>query len=336
MRTRLLIGFCLGISLIILGTSLFIWYAGRRLARGTLLFGVSQELLANPPIASKPGIADRIVHGIDPISLLDDKPTGASNAATYYIEVIRSMAARDAAGSLERLPDGAFILTDNEFETFIEGVHQATCDFSTEAVSLDGKPVRIAPATAVSDNIAHVSWLRQAASAVAAHGEQYEASDDIGAAIQCYEGTVKFGFDVESDRESILQALVGASIQKAGASKLKQLYESEGDSYRAQQWSDFLDDLEVFTARFKDKMQILTRNVGLGPEAVANGLWMLEHDEDHVFRREAIAGLGVSRIFAKDVVDPVLEKTAHDDPDPYVREAAQNALLLAPLREEGN
>ena len=329
MKSRVLIAFAIGTLLIVLGTGAILWYVVRHLPGGPLLFGISEQMLANPPIASIPGVADRIVHGIDPLSLLQDQPTGASNAATSYIEVVRSLASRQAEGSLDRSPEGIYILTDSEFDTFLEGARQTGCDFSKESLVLDGKPVRLAPAADISDSLAHLSWLREIGRAVIEHGAQHEAAGRPTAALQLYEATVKFGFDVERGRESIIQVLTGAAIQKMGAQKLRQFYEANGAALRAQQWSDFLDDLNDFISKFKDKTNTLMKTVGLTPESVANGLWILEHDKDHLFRREALAGLGVQRVLARDTVDPVLERIADNDPDPYIREAARNALKLA-------
>jgi len=333
LKRPLLAALFLGICLIFLGTGLFIWHAARQLARGSLLFGISEELLANPPIASEPGIANRIVYRVDPIAFLQNRPTGTSNAAASYIEVIISLTAREATGSLDRSPDGIYQLSDTEFEIFMEGVRRQTCDFSRETLILEGKPVRLAPVTHVSDNPAHILWLRQIARAVVARGKIYEANGDSEAAIRCYESTVKFGVDIMRGRESILQVLAGAAVQKMGAQNLKEFYESEGDTLRARQWSDFLDDLERFVTKFREKTKLLTNATMLNQESIVNRLWILRHDEDHVFRREALAGLAVSRFLARDTVDPVLEDVALNDPDPYVREAAQNALKLVSLPE---
>jgi hypothetical protein len=333
LKSRILIAFAIGILLIVLGTGAILWYVVRHLPGGALLFGISEQMLANPPIASIPGVTDRIVHGIDPVSLLQDQPTGALNAATSYIEVVRSLAARHAEGSLELSPEGIYILTDSEFDTFLEGARQTDCDFSKESLVLDGKPVRLAPAAAISDSLEHLSWLREIGRAVIERGAQYEAAGRTSEALQLYEATVKFGFDVERGRESIIQVFCGAAIQKMGAQKLKQFYEANGAALRAQQWSDFLDDLEIFQLKFKDKTDMLIKAVDFTPESVANGLWILEHDQDHVFRREALTGLRVKRVLACDTIDPVLERIAESDPDPYVREAAQNALKSMPVPE---
>ena len=89
-----------------------------------------------------------------------------------------------------------------------------------------------------------------------------------------------------------------------------------------------MKDVDSIIERFKDKTTRLTTTAGTGPEAIANRLWILEHDEDHVFRREALTGLGAMRAFAPAIIGPALKRTAADDPDPYVREAAQNALRM--------
>ena len=335
MKKSLLIASCLCVLLLIAGTGVFVWYAAKQFARASPFFGVSGEMLANPPIASDPGIANRIVHGIDPISLLNNKPTGAANAATSYIEVVRLLAAREAQGTLEYSSPGALTISDTEFEIFMDGVRQANCDFSRESLILDGKPVRLAPAVDVSDALGHLLWFRKMGGAVLARGKRHEARGKTEAAVRCYEGAVKFGFDVEKGRESLIQALIGASIQKSAAQELSEFYGSVSDEENRQRWSGFLADLDRFVGKFKNKTKMLTKTVGFGPEAVANGLWILEHDEDHLFRREALVGLGVQRFFAPDVIKPVLERTALSDPDPYVREAAQNALKLAPSLSAG-
>ncbi|NQU08587.1 MAG: HEAT repeat domain-containing protein [Candidatus Abyssubacteria bacterium] len=335
MRKSLLIASCLCVLLLIAGTGLFVSYAAKQFVRGSLFFGVSGEILANPPIASEPGITNRIAHGIDPISLLNNKPTGAANAATSYIEVVRLLAAREAQGTLEYSSPGFLTISDTEFEIFMDGVRQVNCDFSRESLILDGKPVRLAPTVDVSDTLGHLSWFRKMGGAVLARGKRHETRGETEAAVRCYEGAVKFGFDGEKGRESLIQALIGASIQKSAAQELREFFESVGDEENRQRWSDFLADLDRFVGKFKDKTKMLTKTVGLGPEAVANGLWILEHDEDHLFRREALVGLGVQKFFAPGVIIPVLGRTAVSDPDPYVREAAQNALKLAPSLSAG-
>ena len=311
------------------------FYAGKHFARGTLLFGISEELLANPPIAFEPGITDRIEHGIDPIPLLNDQPTGAGNAATYYIEVVRSLSTRQAEAPAPSPQSEAGIFTREDFETFLEGVRQANCDLSSESLILDGKPIRLAPAVDFSDNLAHVSWFWKIARAAIDRGAEFETEAEPEKARLYYEATVKFGRDIEEGRESILQVFMGAAVQKMGAEKLRDFYDREGETAKARQWEDYLEDLKSFTSRFKDKTNKLVRNAGLKPETVANGLWILKHDEDHLFRREALATLMISRVLAPDIVDPILGEIAENDPDPYVREAAQNALKpVNILREE--
>ena len=312
--------------LLIFGSGLFIFYVGQHLARGTLLFGISEELLANPPIASEPGITDRIEHGIDPIHLLSEQPTGAGNAATYYIEVVRSVSIRQAEAPATSPQSEIDIVTREDFETFLEGVRQANCDFSSESLILDGKPVRLAPAVDFSDNLAHVSWFRKIARAAIDCGTEFETEAEPEKARQYYEATVKFGRDIEEGRESILQVFMGAAVQRMGAEQLRDFYDREGETAKAMQWENYLEDLKAFTSRFKDKTSKLVRNVGLEPETAANGLWILKHDEDHLFRREVLAALMISRVLAPDIVDPILEEIARNDPDPYVREAAGIAL----------
>jgi len=319
---KLIIGFCLGILLLILGTGLLIYYSAKQLARGTLFFGISQELLANPPIASKPGIGDRIEHGIDPLSMLSDQPTGAGNAATYYIEVIRSLAAREISS-----PD-APTLTEDEFQTFMEGARQGRCDFSTESLTLEGKPVRLAPVVNISNTVDHLFHLRQIARAVIERGSRHEADGSFEFALSCREATLKFGYNIEKGRESIVQVLVGIAVQKMAAEELKAFHERRGNDEETLKWNDFILDLESFSSRFQGKAKELTQTFGFSPEAVANALWVLEHDEDPLFRREVLTTLGIARAFVPGLVDPVLEEIAHNDPDPYVREAAQNALLF--------
>lgn len=334
MNKRLLIAACLGILAIVLGTGLLIFVAGGWLARGTFFFGISDELLANPPIASEPGITDRIEHGIDPISLFDSEPAGAGNAATYYIEVVRSLAAREIGAMGRGSPIDDWIPSDEEFETFLKGVRQTECDFSAESLVLDGTPVRLTPVVDVTDNLNHLSWFRRFAKAVVKRGEKHENDGEYEAALQCYEATVKFGLDVEAGRESLLQVFVGVSLQKMGAEKLKEYFERRGESEKVRQWEDYLKDLEIFTGKFKDKTNRLIRSISLDVESAADRLWILKHDDDHLFRREVLTGLAVTMAVARDVVEPELEKTAENDPDPYVREAARNALKLGGRMEE--
>lgn len=328
MKKPVIVFLCFGIFLAILGTGLLVWYAANRLIHKRFVLHIPSELLRDPPISSEPGIEKRIVHGVDPVTLFLHKPMGASNAATSYLEVVRSLEAREADGAAERLSSRAFNLTDRELEMFLDGVYQTRCDFSQESLVLTGKPVRLAPVVNVADSVGHLSWFRQVARAIVARGEEFESSGESEKAVTCYEGVVKFGYDIEKGRESLLQVLVGASVQKSGVLKLKELYEDAGDAERLQRWTDFLSDLEDFIGKFREKMNKLIRVSWMTPEAIANGLWVLEHDEDHVFRREILVGLGAARVFAPDVVGPSIERAAMEDPDPYVREAAQNALKL--------
>jgi hypothetical protein len=326
LKRNLLIAICLGTLLLVFSTGLFLFYVGRQLARGTLLFGISEELLANPPIASEPGIANRITHGIDPISLLNDQPTGAGNAATYYVDVVRSVAERRADATAPDAQSDGSLLIEEDLKTFMEGVRQVNCDFSSESLILGGKPVRLAPVVDFSDNLDHVSWLRKIAQAVIDRGSEYETDAEAEKARRCYEAVVKFGVDIEAGRESILQVFLGAAVQRMGVEKLISFYTGEGDPAKAEQWRNYLADLETFISSFKNKTNKLIRSAGLTPETVANGLWVLQHEEDPLFRREVLSTLRISRILAPDVVDPVLEDIAANDPDSYVREAAQNAL----------
>lgn len=328
MNKKLIMGFCLGILLLILGTGLLIYYSARQLARGTFIFGISRELLANPPIASEPGIADRIEHGIDPLSMLSDEPTGAGNAATYYVEVMRSLAAREPEGARDISPLASPTLTEDEFQAFMEGVRQGRCDFSTESLVLDGKPVRLGPTVNISDSLGHIFWFRRIARAVIERGSRREAEGKLESALKRYEATLKFGYDIEKGRESVIQVFVGVAVQKMAAEKLNTFHERRGNGEEVRRWGEFLLDLDGFISKYRGKTKKLTETFGFSPEAVANALWILEHDEDPLFRREVMTTLGISRAFVPDLVEPVLEETAHNDPDPYVREAAQNALLL--------
>ncbi len=97
--------------------------------------------------------------------------------------------------------------------------------------------------------------------------------------------------------------------------------------------SDLKKAAKEFGLTEAQKTKLLTNAAMLDQESIANRLWILRHDEDNLFRREALAGLAVSRLLARDTVDPVLEDVARNDPDPYVREAAQNALKLVSLPE---
>jgi hypothetical protein len=327
-KKNLLIAFFLGILLLVFGSGLFIFYAGKQLARGALLFGISEELLANPPIASEPGIADRIEHGINPIPLLKHQPTGAGNAATYYIEVVRSVSTREAEAPTPSSQARTDILTRQDFETFLEGARQANCDFSAEALVLNGKPVRLAPAVDFADNLAHISWFRKIARAAIDRGAEFETESDPEMARQYYEAAIKFGVDIEAGRESILQVFMGVAAQKMGAEKLRDFLEQEGEIETARQWDDYLDDLETYISKFKSKTNTLVRSAGLTRETVANGLWILEHDADPLFKRETLATLRVAKVLAPDIVDPVLEEIARNDPDPYVREAAKISLNM--------
>jgi hypothetical protein len=226
------------------------------------------------------------------------------------------------------------MLTDEDLRIFLDGVDQADCDFSRESLVLDGKPVRLAPAVDVADNLAHLQYFRKISRAVVERGEQYQSDGDPEMALRCYEGVVKFGGDIERGRESLLQVFLGAAVQKSGARKLKEFYENTGDAERSRQWSDFLIDLDEFSGRFKEKMKKLKIAAGFGSEMAANGLWILENDDDHVFRREALAGLGAAKVFAPSIIGPPLERTAANDPDPYVREAAKNALRFGDTANE--
>ena len=334
MNKRLLLAGCLGLSAIVLGTALLIIFGGALLARGAFFFGLSDELLANPPIASEPGITDRIEHGIDPISLLDSRPTGEGNAAAYYIEVVKSLAAREIEAMGAGPPIDGWVLSDEEYETFLEGVRQAECDFSVESLVLNDMPVRLAPAVDIADNLDHLSWFRRFAKAVVKRGEEHESDGEYEAALQRYEATVKFGLDIEEGRESLLQVFVGVAVQKMGAERLRKLCELRGESEKARQWEDYLKDLEIFTGKFKDKTNRLVRNVSLDVESAADRLWILKHDDDPLFRREVLTGLAWAMALARDAVEPELRKAAESDPDPYVREAARNALKLGDSMEE--
>ena len=318
-------------ALIIIAGALFLWYTGSRLFPGYFPFHISDELLKNPPISSVAGIEERIVQGAGPDMLFVNQPFGASNAATSYVEILRSMNARKKQSSPESPTGGSLDLTEDEFQMFLHGVQQADCDFSRESLILDGKPVRLAPAVGISDNLAHLPLLRSVSLAVIARGENFESFGNLDIAVRCYEGVVKFGFDIEKGRESLLQVFTGAAIEKSGAQKLEELYKKIGDTQRAREWSDFAQTVDQSIQKFKDKMIILSKLPGAAPEAVANRLWILEHDKDNMFRREALAGLGAMRVFAPDIIGPALERTAADDPDPYVREAAQNALTQSEI-----
>jgi hypothetical protein len=277
------------------------------------------------------GIEGRIMHRIDPHSLFENGAFGASNAATSYVEIVRSMESRKESERQDPAPLHSPTLTDEEFELFLHGVQQAECDFSRESLVIDNKPVRLAPTVDFSDNLGHLQPLRAISMAVVTRGEQYETYGNWEIAVRCYEGVVKFGFDVERGRESVLQVFVGAAIQRNGAQKLKELYDTIGDMERVREWSDFLRDTDDIIERFKHKTTHLTTASGTMPEAIADRLWILEHDKDHLFRREALVGLGAMRTFAPGLIGPALERTANNDPDPYVREAAQNALRMGTL-----
>lgn len=336
MRKPVIIIASIGILLIIVSAGFFVWHIGSRLFPGIFPIHISAELLHSPPISHEPGIEYRIVHRIDPHTLLENRPFGASNAATSYIAVIQSMESRTGEegrepGALQ--PSG---LSEDEFHTFMHGVGQAECDFSRESLVLDGKPVRLAPAVDISDSLPHIPFLRKMALAVVARGEQYESFGETEMAVRCYEGVVKFGLDIERGRESLIQLLAGMSIQKSGAERLQEFYQSAGEAEKAEQWSNFLRDLDDMIERFKHKMKTLTVAPASLPEFIANRLWILENDDDHLFRREALAGLGATRALAPDIIGPALEKTAASDPDPYVREAAENALKAGEISNEPN
>ena len=150
-------------------------------------------------------------------------------------------------------------------------------------------------------------------------------------ALRCYEAAVKFGVDIEKERESILQVLVGIALQKTAAEILEDFHKRQGETEKTRRWAECLADLEILKSRFMDKTNKLTKNAGFGPEMVANGLWILRYDEDHVFRREVLVSLGAARVFIPDIVGPVLEEAARNDPDQYVREASRNALTMVEL-----
>jgi hypothetical protein len=317
---------CAGGLVILLAAGLFLWHIGTIIFRGYVPLHIPAEVLENPPIALESGIADRIVHRVDAHSLFKNRPFGASNAAVSYLDVVRSMESRRDTRPGETAAFHQPRLTDEEFQKFMHGVEQAECDFSQETLVLDGKSVRLAPAVDIADNLAHLRPFRTLAMAVVARGEEYESVGNLDMAVTCYEGVVKFGLDVEKGRESLLQVFIGTAIQRSGARKLQELYQETGAVEEAQRWQAFLRDLDVLTERFKNKMTKLTKTPGIGAAAIADKLWILEHDEDPLFRREALVGLGAMRALAPDVIGPALEHTAASDPDPYVREAAQNAL----------
>ncbi len=328
LNKRLLLGGCLSISAIAAGTALLLFFAGGMLARGTFFFKISDELLADPPIASDPGITDRIEHGIDLIPLLSSEPTGAGNAAKYYIEVVRSLAARETKGMGRGNSIDGWIVSEDEYDTFLEGVRQAECDFAAETLVLNDTPVRLAPAVDVGDNLNHLLWFRRIGRGVIGRGERHEEDGEYEAALQCYEATVKFGFDVEAGRESLIQVFVGAALQRMGAEKLRALFEGRGETQKARLWGDYLRDLESFVGKVKDKTDRLIRNISLDVESAADRLWILKHDADPLFRREILTGLAGTMMVSRDAVEPELERAAESDPDPYVREAARNALKL--------
>jgi hypothetical protein len=247
---------------------------------------------------------------------------------------VRSLAARETGAIDPDAPIDNWIPNDEEYESFLEGARQAECDFSVETLVLNGTPVRLAPAVDFSDNVEHLSWFRRIGRAVVKRGEKHEDNGEYEAALQCYESIVKFGFDIEAGRESLLQVFVGIALQKMGAEKLKEYFERREESERARQWEDYLEDLDIFSGKFKDKTNRLIRNISLDVESAADRLWILKHDDDPLFRREVLTGLVGAMLVARDAVEPELERAAESDPDPYVREAARNALKLSGLMEE--
>ena len=298
-----------------------------------------------PPAVKMPADYDPsfIEPRIDWRDVVSSPPTEPGNAAEQYVEILREYYPPGGRGV--RWPEGEVL--PPLLELAKEGARRKECDFGTEVFMLEltGKQQRLLPLTAYDDELGHLSPFRNVGRALRAEGDRLYAEGKVEEAVRAYEAAVILGARMAEGRESTLQALVGHAIQSGYESRDKRfleraitsLYLAEDDDRKYRRWVDYYVSLEEFVDKFGDKLRRIDAVVEetwpgrvsddkkAKPEDIEFALAVALHDEDPLMRREAILGLATLKEPSRRV-KAVIRRAEKKDTDPYVREAASNAL----------
>lgn len=258
-------------------------------------------------------------------------PTEPGNAAEQYVEIARNY----LAGRGVRWPEGK--VSPVLLELAKAGARRRECDFGCERLIVNGVRHRLLPATSPDDLVGHLAPLRAVGRALRAEGDKLYRDGKVEEAVRAYESAVILGARLVEGRESLIQVLVGISIQYGYKDKkrhlkaaIQSLYRSEGNARKHDQWEQYWDSLEQFRKRLEGKTKRITAASESGdkrakPEDIEFALAVLLHDEDPMMKREAILALSTLRE-PSEKVKAALRHAEMSDSDPYVSVAAANAL----------
>jgi len=303
-----------------------------------------------PPAVKMPADYDPsfIEPRIDWRDVVSYPPTKPGNAAEQYVEILREYYPPGGRGV--RWPDGEVL--PPLLDLAKEGARRKECNFGTEVffLELSGKQQRLLPVTSHDDLLGHLSPFRNVGRALRAEGDRLYAEGKVEKAVRAYEAAVILGARLVEGRESTIQVLVGHAIQSGYETRGKRLLESaitslylaEDDDGKYRQWVDYYVSLQEFVEKFGDKLRRIdavleetwpgrvTDDKPAKPEDIEFALAVVLHDEDPMMKREAILALSGLKEPSRRV-KAVIRRAGKKDLDPYVREAASNALKrLAP------
>jgi hypothetical protein len=264
-------------------------------------------------------------------------PTEPGNAAEPYVEIARQYW---PAGLGASWPEAKGEVSPEMLELAKKGARLTECNFGTEILMLENGQQRLLPMTSHDDLLGHVVALRAVARALSAEGSELYAEGNTDEAVRTYEAGVILCARMVESRESMLQLLVGLAVQgdydrvtKSIENPITLLCLDEGDDVKYRQWIDYFASLSEFHLKFGEKMSRLIESSALGDwtgnmpheQDIEYTLAVVLYDEDPLMKRWAILGLATLDKLSRRVKS-ALRRAEREDPDPYVREAASNAL----------
>jgi hypothetical protein len=273
-----------------------------------------------------------IIRGNIPVqTVIGEFPDPGDAADDYHRAVQECIATQHYSGYMALSAAGQ--LTDPDSmddirapQYLLAGAPKAHMDYTRRFAQRSDWTVARMPYVRAFDSIGMISMLK--ADLLAKAGR----TDDAEALLKA---VLAFGYHIEQERIRYSETITGVGLQRAASRRLVQLYKATNRADLQQAAQQYLESIQHLQERLEAKASSTTARLQDASPPPAELFWLLDNDQDRMWRIEATLLLGLTQWTAPRSADrnasrERLAMMSEQTADPLLQEAALAAREITP------